>query len=203
MGIRKQFLMPHLVKAFALSVALAFPCVVTAVGIGEVTLQSKLGEPLLAQVDLMAGGEQIDGSCLSLIAPDPHEEDASGYITNAALSLKTEGQRQYVTISSSKPVNDAFARLRLRVRCVGIGAAIIKTLTILPDLKSSVAQAPNAFPSVTVEFPPSSAHDIAPAANPSDLRNPQPDIELAHKGARAPSAAPIIGTNSRHETESF
>jgi len=179
MDIRKPLLTPHSVAAFTLAVALTFPCVVTAVGIGEATLQSKLGEPLHAQVDLMAGsGEQIDGSCLSLIASDPLEEDASGYITGAALSLKTEGMRQYVDISSSKPFNDAFARLRLQVKCVGTGA-VIKTLTVLPDLESSVAQTPIAHPSVTIEFPSSSA----PAANLNNIRKPQPDAELANKAA--------------------
>jgi tetratricopeptide (TPR) repeat protein len=130
MDIRKLFLTPHAITAFVLTVALTFPCVVEAVSIGEVALQSKLGEPLLAQVDMVLGsGEHIKDSCLSLVAPDPLKEDISGFLTEVNLSLKTEGQRQYVVITSRKPFNDAFAKLRLQVKCPGT-RSVTKTLTI-------------------------------------------------------------------------
>lgn len=130
MDIRKLLLTLHAITAFALTVALTFPCVVEAVSIGEVALQSRLGEPLLAQVDIMAGsGEHIEDACLSLVAPDPLREDISGFLTEVNLSLKTEGQRQYVAISSRKPFNGAFVKLRLQVKCPGT-RSIAKTLTI-------------------------------------------------------------------------
>jgi pilus assembly protein FimV len=200
MDIRKLSLTPRAIATFAMTVALTFSCVVEAVSIGEVVLQSRLGEPLLAQVDLMVGsGEQIEDSCLSLAAPDPHEEDTSGYLTKANLSFKNDGKRQYVTISSRKPFNDAFARLRLQVNCPGT-SNVIKTLTILPDLDASVPQAPITAPSAPAEAAntspraPSEAHDIAPAANQRASGNAQPDVEkyLAHKAARP--------TNKRHSS---
>jgi len=107
------------------------------VSIGEVVMQSKLGEPLFAQVDLILGsGEHIEDACLSVVAPDPSEEDTSGYLTQVNLSLKAEGSRQYLAITSRKLLNDAFAKLRLQVKCAGMGS-VIKTLTILPDLNVS------------------------------------------------------------------
>ena len=188
MNIRKQPLTPKAVMAFAL----AFPCVVQAVSIGEVVLQSRLGEPLLAQVDLMAGsGERIDDSCLSLTAPDPHEEDTSGYLSAANLALKTDGKRQYVVISSRKPLNDAFARLRLQVKCPGSGS-VIKTLTILPDMPPPLTQAPIVAPGAPAEAKSTSAspaadtREIPAAANRRGSRNTQPEVEkyLSGKTAR-------------------
>lgn len=130
MDIPKRFLTQHAITAFVLTVALMIPCVVAAVSIGEAILQSRLGEPLSAQVDLMVeNNERIEDSCLSLAAPDPLQDDISNFLTEASLSLKTEGKRQYVDISSPKLFNDAFARLRLQVECPGM-RSISKTLTI-------------------------------------------------------------------------
>jgi hypothetical protein len=196
MDIRKSHLRPHAIAAFVMATALAFPCVVEAVSIGEAVLQSRLGEPLLAQVDMTVGsGELIEDSCLSLAAPDPLEQDTSGYLTKANLSFKIEGKRQYVAISSRKPFNDAFARLRLQVKCPGTGS-VIKTLTILPDMDASVPQAPVTAPNAPAAAAaaaekssvpaPSDAHDIAPATNQRDTLNTQPDVEkyLANKTVR-------------------
>lgn len=178
MGIKKLILIPCTISSFI--IALTFPCVAEAVSIGGVVLQSRLGERLLARIELMAGsGERIDDSCLSLAAPDPPEDDTGVYLTQANLSLKTEGKQQYVVISSRKPFNDAFAKLRLQVKCSGMGT-IIKTLIILPDIDAPVQQTPIAVPA---EAENSSAlllsdpHDIAPAANPRDTRNTRPEVE--------------------------
>jgi len=191
MDIRKLLFTTYAMTAFTIAVALTFPCVVEAVSIGEATLQSKLGEPLLAQVDLMVGSDEvIEDSCISLIAPDPLEEDTSGYLTKADLSFKIEGKRQYVVISLRKPFNDAFARFRLQIKCSG---TVIKTLTILPDLDTSAPQtsitapsAPATTESTSVRAP-SDAHGITSAANQRDTQNSQPDVEkyLASKAARA------------------
>ena len=137
MCIRKLLITLHAITTLAMTAALTFPCVAQAVSIGDVVLQSRLGEPLLARVGLMVGrNERIEGSCLSLTAPDPRQEDSSNFLTEANLSLKTEGKRQYVNISSPKPFNDAFARLRLQVKCPGT-RSITKTLTILPSAQTA------------------------------------------------------------------
>jgi len=144
MNIRKLRLSPHPVTALCLTVALFLPCVVQAVSIGEIVLQSKLGEPLLAKVAIGSSkDESIKRSCLSLIAPDPRDGDTSGYLTQASLSLKTEGTRQYVLIRTHTAFNDVFARFRLQIRCPEVGS-ISKTLVILPDLAPiSLPEAPS------------------------------------------------------------
>ena len=124
----------------ALAIALALPGGAQAISIGEIALQSSLGQPLLAQVDVKSGsGENIENNCLSLAAPEAREEDARSYLTKARLSIRMEGARQYVLISTSQPFNEPFAKLRLQVKCPGMGS-VIKTLTILPDMDESIFQ---------------------------------------------------------------
>lgn len=137
MDIRKLFTNQHAIAAFAMTVALMFPCVVEAVSIGEAVLQSGRGEPLLARVELVVeSNERIEDSCLSLVAPDPLREDASSFLTEASLSLKTDGRRQYVHISSPNPFNHALTRLRLQIKCPGMQGGI-KTLTISPPAQTA------------------------------------------------------------------
>jgi len=137
MDINKPLSARHIISLIAVIGLMTFSCISTAVSIGEVVMQSKLGEPLSAQVDLMLGsGEHIEDSCLSLVVPDQNEEDTSGYLTQVNLTLKSEGNHQYIAITSRKLLNDAFAKLRLQVKCPGMGS-VIKTLTILPDLNAS------------------------------------------------------------------
>ena len=195
-SLLKQFLVPQAISLFALAVALTSPCDVNAVSIGEVVLQSRLGEPLLAQVDLTVGsGEHIENSCLSLIAPDPLDEDISGYLTKATLSLNSDGKRQFISISSRKTFIDAFAKLRLQVKCPGTGS-VIKTLTILPDLDELVPQAPITAPTGTSEAEKpiapslSDKHDIVSGEKQHNIRDALPVVKkhipressrLAHK----------------------
>lgn len=130
MDIRKLLIVLRAISAFAVVAALAFPWTVEAVNIGEAVLQSRVGEPLLAQVDVIAGSnERIEDSCLSLAAPDSLQGDAVSSLDKAELSIKTDGARQYVSISSLQPFSGSTTRFRLQVKCPGM-QGVIKTLTI-------------------------------------------------------------------------
>jgi len=124
--------------AVFLAVALSFPFVASAVGIGEIVSQSKLGEPLSIRVQLMGETtERIESSCLSLLPPDPDEEGPQDYLVSANLTVKTEMGRPFATINSHKPFNEAFIKIRLRVNCRGQGSAT-KTLIFLPDFDATL-----------------------------------------------------------------
>ncbi|MES1982744.1 MAG: tetratricopeptide repeat protein [Pseudomonadota bacterium] len=113
-----------------------------ALSIGDIVLESKLGEPLLAQVVLMVGSnEVVENKCLSLLKPDPAEDDIRDYLTQARLAVKTEGARQYVVITTSRGFTEPFAKLRLQIKCPDASmGTIVKTMTILPDLDESIFQ---------------------------------------------------------------
>lgn len=131
--MRKNFLTRYVAAAVVLAAAFPFSNTAQALNIGEVVSQSRIGEPLRTQIELTgSGNETVDNTCLSLIAPDQGEEGASEFVTVANLAVKTEGKRQFVVISSHRPYNDPFLRIKLQVRCVGTGN-IVKSFTILPD----------------------------------------------------------------------
>lgn len=182
MNIRKLFFTPPAAAFFLMAAALMLPCSTQAVSIGEITLQSRLGEPLRAQVSLtIDNGERIDDSCLSLLAPNP-DTDSTGYLTRAELTIKTEGARQYIAIVSHKQFNDAFARLWLQIKCPGMGS-ISKTLTVLPDLSEPAPQTPITPPVVpastqdTLSQPAQETHVNAPASNPGSTKTLPPPVK--------------------------
>lgn len=149
----KFFRRPRLYATGVLASLLLLPDVASALSIGEITLQSKWGEPLQASVGLsLAEGERIEDACLSLVQPETPEDSLFDYLTKVRLTIKTDGKQQFVAISSHRPFEELFARFRLQIKCPGMGA-ITKTLTILPDLNES----PLATPVVITR-------DIAPEA---------------------------------------
>lgn len=152
MDMRKLRVTSHPITTLIVAVALALPCGTGAVGIGKVVVQSVRGEPLLAQVELIAGSEErIEGSCLSLVAPDPLHEDVGRFLTEADLSIQSDGNRQYVNISSRKTFVDSFSQLRLQVRCPGM-SGVIKTLDISSSAQKYTGKTPH---------PSSAAHDLS------------------------------------------
>lgn len=133
MNIRKLPLAPPAITAFTMALALTLPCAAGAVSIGEVVLHSGRGAPLLAHVDLaVERHERIEDACLSLAAPDPLQQDAGSFLTEAILSLKNDGKRQYVSIRSLQPFNSEIARLRLQIKCPGMRSAIKTLIIALP-----------------------------------------------------------------------
>lgn len=145
------------------------PCIARAFDIGEVELQSRLGEPLHALVELKPGkGEQIDSTCLSLIEPSTQERNARDYLIRARLAIKVVDGRQYVDISTQEAFHDPFVNLRLKIKCTGMGV-IINTLTILPEHKVKTlpaAAAPSAPQQEKDAAKPSLANAPAAAAPP-------------------------------------
>lgn len=130
MGIRNTPLFPATVDVVILAVAFMLPACALAAGIGEIKLLSMQGEPLHIYVALIPGqGEQVESSCLSLVAPDTSQQDTGTFLTEASLSVITDGKQQYVDIKSSQSPSIAFTRLRLQIKCPGV-LGLTKTLTI-------------------------------------------------------------------------
>lgn len=104
-----------------------------AVGIGEPSLISSLGEPLYAKVELrLAEGEQIDEGCLSLAPADDTLVSGMDYTFLRTLTVKY-ASKNTIEIRSKKPFHEPYAIFRLRINCAGQGV-ISKTITLLPEL---------------------------------------------------------------------
>lgn len=105
-----------------------------AVSIGEAVMLSRWGEPLRAQVTLRVNpGELVEDGCLSLTLPGAQEDDASLYLTKAKLTVQGNPAQPSILVSGTEPFNEAFAKLRLQIKCANTGG-IIKILTLLPEL---------------------------------------------------------------------
>ncbi|MDO8414095.1 MAG: hypothetical protein Q7S51_09940 [Gallionellaceae bacterium] len=194
--------------ATAITLVLLLPCAAWAITIGEIESQSKLGELLYIQVELRGStNENVSNSCLSLIPPDPEDEDRQYYLTLPKLSLTTVAGRQYVTISSHESFNEAFAKLRLRVSCPGMGS-VTKTFTFLPDLAimpRTVAQTPinTAAPNVPLDNSVASANNVAPdnkialAISPALINQIQPHATAKRRTQPVVTTQQSIGNHPR------
>ncbi|MEJ1959594.1 MAG: hypothetical protein WDM70_09380 [Nitrosomonadales bacterium] len=100
-------------------VMLALPCVVSAVGNGDVVLQSKPGEPLLAQIIVTEGnGKPVENSCQYLSRPNTGKGNSSGYLHQSD--------------------DNASASFRLQIKCPRTSGTI-KILSIRVDQGAFVA----------------------------------------------------------------
>ena len=132
----------RLTGVIGLALPLLLPATVDAVGIGDITLQSRLGEPLSASVPLTASAEEsLNESCLSLITPaSPEMGNPDDFLVRAKLSLLQEKGNAVIQIRGEHPVNTAYIRLLLQVRCPGQGS-VSRTFTLLPGLETRLNQA--------------------------------------------------------------
>lgn len=119
-----------------LAAAFMLPRTTLAAGVGDVMMRSMEGDPLHLRVALIpVQGERVENSCLSLIAPDALQQDTGIFLTEAKLSVVTEGKQQYINIKSLQPPGNTYTRLRLRIQCPGV-LGLVKTIIIPPPLPS-------------------------------------------------------------------
>lgn len=132
MDIRKN--LSTIIHIIFLATSFAPSYFAMAAGVGDVILQSRQGEPLHLRIALAPEqGEHVENSCLSLVAPNMAQQDIGTFLTDASLSVVTDGKQQYVDIKSSQASDIAFTKLRLKIKCPGV-LGLIKTVTIPPPL---------------------------------------------------------------------
>ena len=103
-----------------IAVALLLPCAAGAAGMGRLTVLSALGQPLNAEVDLVAVQKEDLGSLsVRLAAPEAYRQANLQYGSaliglRIAIESRPSGQ-PFVRITSSRPVNDPFLDLLLEL----------------------------------------------------------------------------------------
>ena len=98
----------------------------SAVGLGEITLHSRIGEPLRAEVPVFAGGESLDPACFSL-APLPSADFP--VISAGRTRLVRIGQDYRLIISGSKAVDEPVVAINVRAGC---GLDLQREYVLLP-----------------------------------------------------------------------
>jgi len=158
---------------FALS--LAVPNLTHGIGIGEITLESHLGEPVQARIPLLLGtSESIEEDCLALGAPDIDPATHDQYLTQARLSLQKEGGATYVIVRGSQPLHSAYAKLLLQVSCPGQGS-ISRGFILLPGIDVTLhPDLPAEAPLIQNPLTPSASDTAATAGAPAKTESTPP-----------------------------
>lgn len=130
----------RLLRLSALSAALV-STYAGAVGFGEVVLQSRVGEPLKAEVPLFVNaGEQIESACFSL---NPIRNSDLPVVTAARSRLVRDGQNYRLIITGSKPIAEPIFVVSLRAGC---GIDLQRDFVLMPQAPLMLADAVDIIP---------------------------------------------------------
>ncbi len=102
-----------------------------AVGLGEINIQSSLGEPLRATIPLQsATNEEIDLACLHLSPPPP--QDGMVYLRRARLSLTGQKSAPKLLIAGTHALNEPYLIVVIQSGCQEQGR-LVREYTVLLD----------------------------------------------------------------------
>jgi len=180
----------------ALAAALAF-ATAHAAGLGRLSVLSPLGQPLLAEIDIVSlqAGEE-EGLAARLASSDAFDQagiDVNPVLNTLRITIEHRDKRPYLRLTTTQPVNDPF--LDLLVELQWSGGRLVREYTFLldpPEYRSrerAIAAAPP--PAAPVEKPaPAPEEKPAAEAPPAPAAEAQPSPAPATEAAPAAEAAP-------------
>lgn len=157
-----------------------------ALGLGEINLQSRIGEPLRAEIQLLAAGERLDPGCFSLAAVPGSDLPV---ITAGRVELRRGSQGDHLLITGRAPVAEPVFMINVKVAC---NFDLQREYTLLPlppeipALGETVAAMTDPAPKKVRRARPSPPAE----ADGESSRNPPDTRQAASEGATAmPPAA--------------
>jgi pilus assembly protein FimV len=182
----------------------ALAAVANAAGLGRLTVLSPLGQPLLAEIEIVSlqPGEE-EGLSARLAAPEAFEQ--AGININPALNslrinLERRDKRPFLRVTTMQPVNEPF--LDILIELSWSSGRLVREYTFLldpPEYRSrqqAIAAAP--LPPITEKPAPAEPKpaEAAPAA-------PQPAPEATPSPAPAPQAAPQVAAPEKPAANTY
>src|SRR5690242_15821425 len=178
-----------LVTGFRLAVAtlLLVPLLAAAAGLGKLTVTSSLGQPLRAEIELLAlqSGEE-DSLTVRLASADAFRQagiELSPALIGLQFSLDTKGARPVIRVSTSQPVNEPF--LDLLVELQWATGRLVREYTFLLDPPEYKTQAPAPAPAPSAQAQPAPSAPAPSAPAPSAESRPAPAAAAAPPAAAA------------------
>lgn len=176
---------------------LAFASLANAAGLGRLTVLSPLGQPLLAEIEIVSlqPGEE-DGLTARLASPEAFETagiDINPALNSLRINLERRDQKPFLRVTTAQPVNEPF--LDILIELAWSSGKLVREYTFLldpPEYKSrqqAIAQAPTPAPAMAEKpapTPPPAAEQKPVEATPLA---PQPAAESAPATTPAPAAA--------------
>lgn len=112
----------------ALGLAFSYPA--AAIGLGDIRIQSYLGEPLEATVTVFASpGETVTAECFSLVHAGT---DGLPAVSQARFTFEPDATPPRVRVRTTAPQNEPVLQLRLKASCPG-GGGFARDYAILLD----------------------------------------------------------------------
>lgn len=186
-----------LVLAFALVIG-SWGSGAAALALGRISVQSALGEPLRAEIEIIEINEEEASSLRPGVAlPDAFRANGMDYSQSLSglqitLERRANGQR-FLRLSNSRPVNDPYVDLILEASWSS--GRIVRDYTMLfdpPNLNTTQAPAPQVpqVSSVPIRISPPAAPAAPAAAEPPAASAPAPAPTSSAPAASAPTPAP-------------
>ncbi|HUX24674.1 MAG TPA: hypothetical protein VMV87_08670, partial [Burkholderiales bacterium] len=125
------------IKASAVALAfLLLPSLAVAAGLGKLTVFSGLGQPLKAEIELLAvQKDEADNLSVHLPPPDAFRQaniEYAGALLTIKFNIEQRGEGQYVvTLSSTQPINEPF--LDMLVELDSKTSRLVREYTFLLD----------------------------------------------------------------------
>ena len=211
---------PMIPRTLASAVVLALASLsadVAAAGLGRLNVQSGLGQPLRAEVEVTSLTRE-EGQTLSAKLAPPDAFRQAGLEYNSALSglrfaIEPRGGRTFVRITSTQPINEPFVDLLVELNWAS--GKFVREYTFLldpPELRANrepadAAAAASAAPATAAPAPtpvqvPAPAAvapapvAAAPAPQPAAAPTPRPQAEAPAPRPARPAAAPAASAGS-------
>ena len=178
-----------------------------AAGLGRITVQTALGEPLRAQLEVMATRDELASINARLASTEAFR--LAGVEYASALSalkfsprVKDEGGRQFIEITTDRPINEPF--IDMLVELSWSSGRLVREYTFLLDPPELMAQRAPATPKASaVSEASSTPATAAPAPKISVERSPPVIAEGAPSRAKATpakSAMPATAADASADT---
>lgn len=167
-----------------------------AIGLEEIALHSRMGQPLRALIAIHGATDQLESDCFTLAAAAPDELPT---VTSGEIRLLRIGKEVRLLISRDQPITEPAFQIKLHVGC---GIDQLRRYVLLPGAPVSAA------PSVSNESSKAAGGRIEPAIHSRQAPHPlskalAPETRLTtpprHQpggptSTSAPAATPVPGT---------
>jgi pilus assembly protein FimV len=151
------------------------PCIAHAAGLGNLTVRSSLGQPLLAEIDLISVRKDEASTLIARLAPPEAYRKADlqygAVLTGMRFTIeKRPGGEPYIKVMSTRPVNEPF--VNLVVELSSSSGRFTREYTALIDPPGYTP--PQSMAAAPVAPPAAEARPMAPRPAPVAVAAPAP-----------------------------
>ena len=173
-------------------ILIVMPLVVSAMGFGNIKLNSALNEPLDADIDLLSASvDDVSGLTVKLASREAFLRagvDRPAFLNTFKMEIKSRPDDTfYIHLSSSQPVREPFLNFLLELNWYN--GRILREYTVLLDPPGRVVKQPAVIATPEVTQPAQIAREPEPV--PAPVVEPEA-IPLAEQPESTPEPAPVI-----------